>query len=214
MTGRILMATVASLALAMPAMAQDQAIPPNTEQGAKPPAEQTQGAAEGAMTEQAPTVAAPTMAEDQPAGQATGEQMAAEEEAAPPKQMAFLTEQDEAQILASDEVIGAEVRNVSDETVGEIADLVLDQDRKLTGVVLSVGGFLGIGDKWVAVPPDQIELPRDGQPARLQVAVTEEQLTNAPDFITKETIEAQKAAEQAQRQAMEQRIPPPATSTQ
>jgi hypothetical protein len=214
MTGRILMATVASLALAMPAMAQDQAIPLNTERGAKPPAEQAQGAGEGTAAEQAPTTPTPTMAEDQPAGQATGKQMATKEEATPPAQMAFLTEQEDAQTLAEDEVIGAEVRNISDETVGEIADLVLDQDQKLTGVVLSVGGFLGIGDKWVAVPPDQIELPRDGQPARLKVAVTEEQLTNAPDFITRETIEAQKAAEQAQRQAMQQQIPPPATSTQ
>lgn len=214
MSGRILMATVASLALSVPAVAQDQAIPLNTEQGASAPVEQAPGSAGGAATEQALTTPAPTMAEDQPADQATGEQMAAEEEAMPPKHMAFLTVQDEAQMLASDEVIGVEVRNVSDETVGEIADLVLDQDQKLSGVVLSVGGFLGIGDKWVAVPPDQIELPRDGQPARLRVAVTEEQLTNAPDFITRETIEAQEAAEQAQRQAMRQQIPSPATSTQ
>ena len=86
----------------------------------------------------------------------------------------------------------------------------------LTGVVLSVGGFLGIGQKWVAVPMDEIELPSGDQPGRLKVAVTEEQLTNAPDFITREAVEAQKAAEEAQRQAMEQQqqVPPPAAPVQ
>ena len=84
--------------------------------------------------------------------------MAAEEEA-PPAEMEFLQVQDEAQFLANDEVIGTDVLNDMDEKVGTIADLVMDQDQKLVGVVLSVGGFLGIGDKWVAVPVEQIELP-------------------------------------------------------
>ena len=43
--------------------------------------------------------------------------------------------------------------------MGEIADLVMDQDQKLVGVVLSVGGFLGVGEKWVAVPVEQIDFP-------------------------------------------------------
>ena len=84
------------------------------------------------------------------------------------------------------------------------------------GVVLSVGGFLGIGEKWVAVPVEQIDFPTDEQPARLLVAVTEEQLKNAPDFMTREAVEAERAAEQAQQQAMEQQqqVPPPTTGNQ
>ena len=86
--------------------------------------------------------------------------------------------------------------------------------RFVVGVVLSVGGFLGIGDKWVAVPVDQIDFPTADQPARLRVEVTEEQLTNAPDFMTKEDQEAAKQAEQAQQQqpAMPQPAPAPATA--
>ena len=84
--------------------------------------------------------------------------------------MEFLTEQKEAQFLAADEVIGEQVVNAGDEEVGEIADLVMDQDQKLVGVVLSVGGFLGIGEKWVAIPVASIEFPTDEQPARLLVA--------------------------------------------
>ena len=77
-------------------------------------------------------------------------------------------------------MIGKDVVNVMDEEVGTIADLVMDQEKKLVGVVLSVGGFLGVGDKWVAVSVDQIDFPTKEQPARLLVAVTEEQLKNAP----------------------------------
>ena len=135
------------------------------------------------------------------------------EEAIPPADMKFLEAQDASQFLADQEVIGKDVANVKGETVGTIADLVMDQDQKLVGLVLSVGGFLGIGDKWVAVPVDQIDFPTDGQPARLRVEVTEEQLTNAPDFITKATQEAQRQAEQAQQQ-MPTPAPAPATTAQ
>ena len=69
--------------------------------------------------------------------------------------MEFIEEQAAEQFLAADEVIGKEVVNAADEEVGEIADLVMDPDQKLVGVVLSVGGFLGIGEKWVAVPVDR-----------------------------------------------------------
>ena len=120
----------------------------------------------------------------------------------------------EAQFLADEEVIGKDVVNIGDEDVGEIADLVMDQDQKLVGVVLSVGGFLGIGEKWVAIPVDQIDFPTGDQPARLLTAVTKEQLENAPDFVTRESIEAREPAEQAQQQMQQQQVPAPATTQQ
>jgi len=201
MYGRMLMATVAAFALTVPALAQDQAIPLETEQQATPPLADTD-AAEGTVSEAAPDQALPADAT-----------MDAEN-TAPPPEMAFIQVQEEAQFLANDEVIGADVHNVADEQVGAIADLVMDQDQKLVGVVLSVGGFLGIGEKWVAVPVDQITFPTDDGPARLLVAVTEEQLENAPDFLTRDAIEAREAAEAAQRQAQMPQIPAPSTSIQ
>ncbi|HLT01864.1 MAG TPA: PRC-barrel domain-containing protein, partial [Geminicoccaceae bacterium] len=162
MSSRVLMATVAAIALTAPAVAQDQTDSLQTQQ---------EQAVEPAQTEQAP-MAAP----QEPAQ----EGLAQEEPAAPPPDMSFIDVQDDAQFLAKDEVIGKSVVNIADEEVGTIADLVMDQEQKLVGVVLSVGGFLGIGEKWVAIPVDQIEFPTADQPARLQVAVTEEQLKNAP----------------------------------
>ena len=192
MRTQILMATVAAVALAAPVAAQDQT---------KPRPE----AAAGAET------APPVVTEGQPAEEAAGQEMAAEE-ATPPADMQFIEVQEDAQFLAYDEVIGQDVVNVMDEEVGEIADLVMDPDQKLVGVVLSVGGFLGVGEKWVAVPVDQIQFPANDQPARLLAAVTPEQLENAPDFTTKEAIEARRAAEEAQREALQQQVPPPATT--
>jgi len=236
MSRRILMATVAILALAAPAAAEDQAKPDDTaapkleeaqktleneqageaSESAQPAAGETTAPEQSGMTaqdEQPPATAeepVEEMAEEQPVEEA--EQDVAEEEAAtPPPDMTFIEVQDEAQFLADEEVIGKDVVNVMDEEVGTIADLVMDQDQKLVGVVLSVGGFLGIGDKWVAIPVDQIDFPTDEQPARLLAAVTEEQLKNAPDFVTRDVVEAEAAAEQAQQQMQQ---PVPATANQ
>jgi len=247
MSRHILMATVAALALATPALAQDPAeapidtemkalqlaqntaLPENTEGGkpAAPPAAEAEGATQAPdpVTAEEQPAAGADQAEDatqppelpataeQPTAQ-PAEQAATEEQETPPAEMKFLEVQDEAQFLADEEVIGKSVVNVMDEDVGTIADLVMDQEQKLVGVVLSVGGFLGLGEKWVAIPVDQIQFPGDDQPARLLVAVTEEQLTNAPDFKTRAAVEAEEEAAQAQQQQMQQQTPSPATTTQ
>ena len=230
MSTRILMTTVAAIALALPALAQDQTKPLET--GQEPtqqvePANRRRSNRPGRARRRprlrngwsrrrrlprSPPVTAPeagpTTAPPEPA-------VADDEQPAPPAEMKFLEMQAATQFLADEEVIGKDVVNVKDEKVGTIADLVMDQDQKLVGAVLSVGGFLGIGEKWVAIPVDQIDFPAEDQPARLLIAVTEEQLKNAPDFQTRDQVEAQAAVDQAQQQAMDQQqqIPSPATTT-
>ena len=235
MSRRILMATVAAFALAAPAAAEEQA---QTDDQANQQLEQAQQTldsaaggeqAEGAGEAQMPAATAEGQPTEEPATATEQAPMTAEEavepaeaelaedqEAAPPPDMSFIEVQEDAQFLAEQEVIGKDVVNIMDEEVGTIADLVMDQEQKLVGVVLSVGGFLGLGAKSVAIPVDQIEFPAPDQPARLLVAVTEEQLKNAPDFTTRETVEAQEAAEQAQTQMQQQQMqtPPPATTAQ
>ena len=230
MFSRILMATVAAIALTVPAAAQNQDQPLETQQETTQQQEQAQetleeqgGTGAGATAEGQPAEQ-PVTAEEQPAQQPpvtaeepaeeAAEEEVAEEEQAPPADMEFIEVQDAAQFLANEEVIGKDVVNINDEEVGTITDLVMDQDQKLVGIVLSVGGFLGIGDKWVAIPVDQIEFPTDEEPARLLVAVTEEQLKNAPDFMTLEEVEAEEAAQQAEQQALQQQAPSPAPTGQ
>jgi sporulation protein YlmC with PRC-barrel domain len=67
-----------------------------------------------------------------------------------------------------------------DSSIGKIEDLLVDLDEgTVTGVVLSVGGVLGVGDKRVAVPVGQIRI---GKEARFVTELSKEQLSSAPAF--------------------------------
>lgn len=79
------------------------------------------------------------------------------------------------------ELLGLKVRGAKDETLGKVEDIVVDV---LTGrvayVVLSFGGFLGIGDKHFAVPFRSLTIPATGD--ALLPSVDKERLKNAPGF--------------------------------
>jgi sporulation protein YlmC with PRC-barrel domain len=67
-----------------------------------------------------------------------------------------------------------------DTSIGQIEDALLDIDHAtVTAVILSVGGFLGVGEKLVAVPVNQIKVGRE---AKFATDLTKEQLANAPAF--------------------------------
>ncbi|WP_210497155.1 PRC-barrel domain-containing protein [Microvirga antarctica] len=55
------------------------------------------------------------------------------------------------QLLAS-ELIGTKVISANNESVGDINDVVLDRNGQTVAAIVGVGGFLGIGEKDVAVP--------------------------------------------------------------
>jgi uncharacterized protein YrrD len=68
-----------------------------------------------------------------------------------------------------------------DTSIGQIEDVMIDlESAKVSAVILSVGGFLGMGDKLVAVPVTQIKV---GSEARFMTDLTKDQLTNAPAFV-------------------------------
>jgi hypothetical protein len=76
-------------------------------------------------------------------------------------------------------LIGSKVYT-GDTSIGLIEDILVTLDHAtVTAVILSVGGFLGVGDKLVAVPVKQI---RVGPEARFITDLTKEQLANAPAF--------------------------------
>jgi putative membrane protein len=76
------------------------------------------------------------------------------------------------------EVLGAPVVNDKGDEVGEIKDVVMKDNTHYA--VLAVGGFLGIGDKNVAIPLDELKLGEDE--AYLMSAQTEEQLEAMPAY--------------------------------
>jgi sporulation protein YlmC with PRC-barrel domain len=54
-------------------------------------------------------------------------------------------------------IVGLSVYNDNDESLGSINELLMDKDGKIQGVVLSVGGFLGMGSHLVAVSFEKVK---------------------------------------------------------
>ena len=67
-----------------------------------------------------------------------------------------------------------------DTSIGQIEDVLVDLDKAtVRAMIVSVGGFLGMGDKLVAVPVNQIKV---GSEAKFTTEMTKEQLASAPAF--------------------------------
>lgn len=107
---------------------------------------------------------------------------------APPKPVeGQIVMQSENTILAND-LIGRRVYSGADETVGDINDLIVNLDGSVEGVVIGVGGFLGMGEKKVAVEMSAITVSAEPQTGniRLVLSSTREDLEAAPEFRTAE----------------------------
>jgi len=61
----------------------------------------------------------------------------------------------------SSKVIGSNVYNEQNENVGKVDDLLISSDGKTPFAVLSVGGFLGIGDRLIVVPTGSLQVAFD-----------------------------------------------------
>jgi sporulation protein YlmC with PRC-barrel domain len=79
--------------------------------------------------------------------------------------------------------IGSAVYTSKNENIGDINDLIFDDKGAIQAVVVGVGGFLGMGEKDVAMPLSKITVTRDENNAiKLQVQATREELDGAPAF--------------------------------
>lgn len=58
-------------------------------------------------------------------------------------------------------IIGAAIYNEADEKVGTIDDLIVSRTDRIPYAIISVGGFLGIGKKLVAVPMGNLQFSMD-----------------------------------------------------
>src|SRR5688572_20443912 len=77
-------------------------------------------------------------------------------------------------------LIGMEVRNNENQKLGEIKDLVLENPGTVSYAVLSVGGFLGIGEKLIALPPSALKVGEDG--SHLILDADKAKIQAAPGF--------------------------------
>ena len=76
-------------------------------------------------------------------------------------------------------VVGSTVVNEANETVGTIDDLIVTPNEKIPFAVLSVGGFLGMGTKYVVVPYSALQVL---DKKMVLAGATKESLKTLPDF--------------------------------
>jgi sporulation protein YlmC with PRC-barrel domain len=82
-------------------------------------------------------------------------------------------------------LIGADVENPSGQSLGDIKDIVLDpQTGQIAYAVLGFGGFLGMGEKYFAIPWAALSAKekRPGEIDKFVLNVDQEKLKNAPGF--------------------------------
>ena len=76
----------------------------------------------------------------------------------------WLTQEQPGQWRAS-KLEGLDVYNPNNEKIGDISELLVDSSGKIQAVVVGVGGFLGIGERDVAIPMDQIKFVNEPRAA-------------------------------------------------
>jgi len=84
--------------------------------------------------------------------------------------------------MSGNALIGAAVRNQSREAVGTVEDVYVDKDGKIKTIVVSVGGFLGVGAKNVAVKWEDVNFARDDKSLVITTSWTKESLKAMPDY--------------------------------
>jgi sporulation protein YlmC with PRC-barrel domain len=126
-------------------------------------------------------IAMPAMAQtNQPAGSmpapSTGDRSFGANEPARVNPGSWLTQEQPGQWRAS-KLEGLDVYNQNNEKIGDISELLVDSSGKIQAVVVGVGGFLGIGERDVAIPFDQVKLVNEPRAVATTATTTD---PNAP----------------------------------
>lgn len=131
----------------------------------------------------ASTQAEPEANSTAPAGEMAAEKPAPDAAAEPDQTQtaaidkSTLTEMPMTGEIRSEDLVGTAVYGADDAMVGEIGDVALTADSKVDAVIVDVGGFLGIGEKEVAVGMDNLKIMTDKDGKKyLYTDFTKEQL--------------------------------------
>lgn len=82
--------------------------------------------------------------------------------------------------IKASKVIGQTVKDSAGQDVGTLEELILDRDGRVSQAILSVGGFMGLGDKQIAVAWDNLTF----QPKQETIRINQrkEDLEKAPSY--------------------------------
>jgi sporulation protein YlmC with PRC-barrel domain len=74
------------------------------------------------------------------------------------------------------------VYDSSDNKIGEVVDMILDHDGKTVAIMIGVGGFIGVGEKDVAVPYNAVQFKKKDNKWYLHMNSTKDALKSAPGY--------------------------------
>jgi uncharacterized protein YaaQ len=105
--------------------------------------------------------------------------------------------------LLASELIGKSVRNAADEEIGKVDDLIVGHDGRMT-LLISVGGFLGIGDKKVRADIQDVDLDNSDY---VFYDISKNELENEANYATENRQEQETQSRQNNRkqQVMDQK---------
>jgi sporulation protein YlmC with PRC-barrel domain len=85
--------------------------------------------------------------------------------------------------MFSSKLKGLNVYNQKDESIGEITDIAI-KNNQIDALILSVGGFLGVGEHYVAVSPNSVSVRHDAKNDKWLASMntTKDALKAAPEF--------------------------------
>ena len=83
----------------------------------------------------------------------------------------------------SSKVVGIDVYNNANQNIGTIKDVAFN-GKQVNGYILAVGGFLGLGDHYVAVRPGALDLSYNSSDNKwhAKMNITADQLKAAPEY--------------------------------
>lgn len=85
--------------------------------------------------------------------------------------------------IRAEDLIGSNIYGANDEKIGEVGDVLLTQDGQVDAILVDVGGFLGIGEREVAIGLDNIQfMVDDREDWYVYTPFTEDQLKDHPEY--------------------------------
>lgn len=86
-------------------------------------------------------------------------------------------------VLSADDLIGTAVVGANDADLGDVNDVIVSPDGELVAYIIDVGGFLGLGEKPVALDATQLKITKDENgDMRIHTTMSEEELKSYPTY--------------------------------
>ena len=80
------------------------------------------------------------------------------------------------------DIIGTRIKNTAGKDLGEIDQLLIDRNGKVTHVVISLGGVAGVGEKKVVVPWSELKFAPVTEGKKNAITMDEAKLESAPRY--------------------------------